>query len=127
MRSFGYDLGMAFQIVDDILDFTGEQITIGKPVASDLRQGLITLPALYYFQDHPDNEILLAIQKTAGFSEKGLQQLVIDINNSGAIEKSFSVAGKYIASAVATIDKQPMSDEREALKELAQYIIERHS
>jgi geranylgeranyl pyrophosphate synthase len=127
MRSFGYDIGMAFQIVDDILDFTGEQITIGKPVASDLRQGLITLPALYYFQDHPDNAILLAIQKNAGFSEKGLQQLVIDINNSGAIDKSFSVARKYVDSAVATIDKQPMSGEREALKELAQYIIKRHS
>ncbi len=127
MRSFGYDLGMAFQIVDDILDFTGEQITIGKPVASDLRQGLITLPALYYFQDHPENEILLAIQKRAGFSEKGLQQLVIDINNSGAIDKSFLVARRYVDSAVATIDKQPASSERDALKELAQYIIERHS
>jgi len=47
VRLFGYDIGMAFQIVDDVLDFTGEQTTVGKPVGSDLRQGLITLPALY--------------------------------------------------------------------------------
>jgi geranylgeranyl pyrophosphate synthase len=52
---------------------------------------------------------------------------VIDINNSGAIDKSFSVARKYVDSAVATMDKQLMSDEREALKELAQYIIKMHS
>ena len=47
IRKFGYQLGMAFQIVDDVLDFTGEQSTIGKPVANDLRQGLITLPSIF--------------------------------------------------------------------------------
>ncbi len=47
MRQFGYDIGMAFQIMDDVLDFTAEQATLGKPVGSDLRQGLITLPAIY--------------------------------------------------------------------------------
>ena len=44
---------MAFQIVDDVLDFTGEQTTVGKPVASDLRQGLITLPTLYFAEKSP--------------------------------------------------------------------------
>jgi geranylgeranyl pyrophosphate synthase len=50
MGRFGYEIGMAFQMVVDILDFTSEQATIGKPVANDLRQGLITLPALYYIE-----------------------------------------------------------------------------
>ena len=55
MRDFGYQLGMAFQVVDDILDFVGSERELGKPVGSDLRQGTITLPAIYYLQDHPED------------------------------------------------------------------------
>ena len=54
-RTYGYDIGMTFQIVDDVLDFTGEQATVGKPVGSDLRQGLLTLPALIYFEENHDD------------------------------------------------------------------------
>ena len=61
MRQYGYHLGMAFQIVDDILDFTGEQETVGKPVGSDLLQGLVTLPAIYYAESHPyDPDVLMS-------------------------------------------------------------------
>ncbi|NIT62078.1 MAG: polyprenyl synthetase family protein, partial [Aliifodinibius sp.] len=52
---FGYGIGMAFQIIDDVLDFTGEQSSVGKPVANDLRQGLITLPTIYYRETNPDD------------------------------------------------------------------------
>ena len=61
MRQFGYHLGMAFQIVDDTLDFTGEQETVGKPVGSDLLQGLVTLPAIYYAENHPDDPDVLCL------------------------------------------------------------------
>ena len=57
LRQYGYEIGMAFQMVDDILDFTGEQATMGKPVASDLRQGLITLPAIYYLESNPKEQL----------------------------------------------------------------------
>src|SRR4030066_2508942 len=50
MRRFGYLLGMAFQIVDDALDFNGDEARVGKPVGNDLRQGLITLPTLCYIE-----------------------------------------------------------------------------
>jgi geranylgeranyl pyrophosphate synthase len=53
LRRYGVDLGMAFQIMDDILDFTGEAQVLGKPVGNDLRQGLITLPVLFYLEEHP--------------------------------------------------------------------------
>ena len=55
MRVFGYETGMAFQIVDDILDFTGDQTAVGKPLGSDLLQGLVTLPAIYYAEANPDD------------------------------------------------------------------------
>ena len=61
MRQYGYHLGMAFQIVDDILDFTGEQETVGKPVGSDLLQGLVTLPAIYYAEAHPDDPDVMCL------------------------------------------------------------------
>ena len=47
---------MAFQVVDDILDFVGNENELGKPVGSDLRQGTVTLPTIYYLQDHPGDE-----------------------------------------------------------------------
>ena len=56
--SYGYNLGMAFQIVDDILDFTGDESSLGKPAGSDLLQGTLTLPFFHYLQQHPDPEQL---------------------------------------------------------------------
>ena len=55
MKTYGYEIGMAFQIMDDVLDFSGEQATMGKPVGSDLLQGLVTLPAIYYAESAPDD------------------------------------------------------------------------
>src|SRR5258706_13092701 len=55
MRNFGYQVGMAFQIVDDILDFNGEQATVGKPLGSDLLNGMVTLPAIYYAELNPQD------------------------------------------------------------------------
>ena len=60
LRDFGYNLGMAFQIVDDILDFTGDDDTLGKPAGSDLRQGVLTLPFFYYLRSQAHPEMLLA-------------------------------------------------------------------
>jgi geranylgeranyl pyrophosphate synthase len=55
LAEMGHHIGMAFQIMDDVLDFTSEQLALGKPVGSDLRQGLITLPAIYYIEEYPDD------------------------------------------------------------------------
>ena len=71
MRTYGYEIGMAFQIVDDILDFTGEQATVGKPVGSDLRNGLVTLPALYYVEAHPDDPDAEALLNTIRKNRNG--------------------------------------------------------
>lgn len=59
LRSYGHNLGMAFQIMDDILDFTGSDATLGKPAGSDLRGGTVTLPFFYFLQSYPDAEQLI--------------------------------------------------------------------
>ncbi len=76
LRTFGYDIGMAFQIVDDVLDFTGEQATVGKPVGSDLRQGLITLPALYYFEEQPRSADLEWLSSDNRSSDDRMEQII---------------------------------------------------
>lgn len=125
MRRLGYNLGMAFQIMDDILDFTGEQATVGKPVASDLRQGLITLPALYYLEMEPDDVYMNAVLNGKLYEDDKFSRLVSSIRSSGAIEASLQEAEKYIDCAIETLLQQPECPERQALLDLANYIIRR--
>jgi geranylgeranyl pyrophosphate synthase len=125
MRRLGYNLGMAFQIMDDILDFTGEQATVGKPVASDLRQGLVTLPALYYLEQNPDDAAMTAVLNGKLYEDEKFARLVSNIRTSGAIEASLQEAEKYIDCAVETLLRQRECPQRQALLELANYIIQR--
>lgn len=125
VRQFGYEIGMAFQIVDDVLDFTGEQSTVGKPVASDLRQGLITLPALYYIETNPGDADVLWLLSGTYLSDERMERLVTAISSSGAIEKSLEEARKYVDCALVSLQKQPDCEERLALEGLTNYIVQR--
>ena len=125
MREFGYSIGMAFQIVDDVLDFTGEQATVGKPVASDLRQGLITMPALYYLDAFPDDADMrmILIGKQTGRAD--FDRLVSAIRDSGAIQQSLRDARNYVDHGLDLLRDMPENIERQALEDLALYIVQR--
>jgi len=127
MNMFGQEIGIAFQIIDDILDFTGETITLGKPVGSDLRQGLVTLPAIYYSEMNPDDLVIDSL-KSRQFPEVGFQidNLINAIRNSDAVEKSKLDAKHYLQSGINKLHKLPSTDFREALEEVAQTIIDRN-
>ncbi len=124
-RRFGYQIGMAFQIVDDVLDFTGAQEVIGKPVASDLRQGLITLPTLYYIETHPDDPDIELISKGQLFNEERLNRLIVAIRQSGSIERALEEARSFVNNALDILEQQPDCPERHALEDLANYIVNR--
>jgi len=124
--SYGYELGMAFQIVDDILDFTGEQVTVGKPVASDLRQGIITLPAIIYQELHPDDDsIETVINKVA--EEAQIISLIGKIHDSEAIELAHREANQFAGRAINALEKLPEGKERQALRKLAEFVVARES
>jgi geranylgeranyl pyrophosphate synthase len=125
MKAFGYEVGMAFQIVDDILDFTGEQSAVGKPIGSDLLNGLVTLPALYFAEENPDNEDVLSLPQGGWKNTERVQRLVDSIRQSGAIQQAMDEARQAISRALKSLTDAPISPEREALENLAKFIVDR--
>jgi len=125
LRSFGFAIGMAFQIVDDVLDFASDAKTLGKPVASDLRIGLLTLPAIYYLEDFPNDERLKQFQSGIQLPPEVMESLVEDIRSSGGVDKSRQEADQQIQNAQVALENLPECPEREALAELANYVVER--
>jgi geranylgeranyl pyrophosphate synthase len=126
MRQYGYQLGMAFQIVDDILDFTGEQEAVGKPVGSDLLQGLVTLPAIYYAEAHPNDPDVLCLTGGCYTEQERMERLVQSIRQSDATSKSMKEARAFIEKALGILKMMPEGVERQALEELADYIVNRN-
>jgi geranylgeranyl pyrophosphate synthase len=125
LKYFGYEVGMAFQMIDDILDFTSEQTTMGKPVASDLRQGIITLPVLYYLESHPDDADMRTILDSNFCDEDCLGRLLTSIRDSGAIKRSHEEARQSIQRGLDILRDLPETEERKALEDLAAYIVDR--
>ncbi|MDW8228075.1 MAG: polyprenyl synthetase family protein [Anaerolineales bacterium] len=126
MRRFGYHLGIAFQIVDDILDFTGTPSEVGKPVGSDLMQGLITLPALYFIERYPNDErVQLILAGKYDESPAAMQDLVQAIRQSPCIHQALEEATQHIHAALDHLQHQPLCAERTALEELALYTVQR--
>ena len=125
MRVFGYETGMAFQIVDDILDFTGDQTAVGKPLGSDLLQGLVTLPAIYYAEANPDDPDVKLLSEGGWGNQDRMERLVNAIRKSDAIRKSMREAEDFIKRALDKLFPLHPGIERRALEDLARYIIDR--
>ncbi len=125
MRDFGYQIGMAFQVLDDILDFTGEENMVGKPVGSDLLNGLVTLPAIYYAEAHPDDADVLSLPQGGWTNSKNMTRLVENIRNSDAAKESMREASQFIDRALLRLKPLQPSAERDALESLAKYIVDR--
>ncbi|GAP14644.1 geranylgeranyl pyrophosphate synthase [Longilinea arvoryzae] len=126
LAQFGYNIGMAFQILDDILDFTADQATIGKPVGGDLRQGLVTLPTILYAEHHPgDAAIEMLVKGECVQKENQLNGLIQAIQSSEAPRLALAEAKSFVARGIESIRTQPDSIERNQLIELAEYIVDR--
>ena len=126
LANYGYNLGLAFQIVDDILDYIGTEKELGKPVGSDLRQGTVTLPALLLIQRYPDanpvSEFLAGHDR-----EQNIAKAIEQIKSDGLIEESYREAVKYSDKAIALLEELPKSPCREGLKTLASYLVRRRN
>lgn len=125
MRVFGYEVGMAFQIVDDILDFTGDQNAVGKPLGSDLLNGLVTLPAIYYAEANPDDPNIQSLPNGGWTNTEHMTRLVEDIRTSDASKQAMLEAEGHVYRALTCLHSMPACAERDALENLARYIVDR--
>ncbi|MCL5951644.1 MAG: polyprenyl synthetase family protein [Chloroflexi bacterium] len=125
LAAFGHNLGMAFQIADDILDFTADEQALGKPVGSDLRQGTLTLPVFYFIAQDPRGPRVEALLERSDRDGDEMEDLVQAIRNSPAVVASEQEARRFAQAAIDAIAILPDNIYRRAMTELAQYVVER--
>lgn len=125
MRVFGYEIGMAFQIVDDILDFNGDQNAVGKPLGSDLLNGLVTLPAIYYAEANPNDADVQSLPNGGWTNNEHMTRLVENIRQSDASKQAMREAEAHVERALTALAPMPACAERDALENLARYIVDR--
>jgi geranylgeranyl pyrophosphate synthase len=126
LRTFGYNIGMAFQIVDDVLDFTSNEEALGKPAGNDLLQGTLTLPALLFAHRYKDSPIVQRL-RNGSRDEADLMEMVENIRNSTAINEAVSAIDGYRQAAWSVLSTLPDTRPRQSLEALIEYVAQRKS
>ena len=122
LYQFGRHLGLAYQVVDDILDFTSSDEVLGKPAASDLRSGNLTAPALYAMQEVPYLKTLIERE----FSQpEDVEQAIDLVHNSSGIQQAMDLANYHGQQALDCLSKLPPSASRQALEDISEYVLRR--
>jgi all-trans-nonaprenyl-diphosphate synthase len=122
LYNYGRHLGLAFQIVDDILDFTSSTDTLGKPAGSDLKSGNLTAPVLYALEEKPYLEVLIERE----FAQEGdLEQALALIDDSRGIQRARELADHHSKLATENISILAPSESRQALINLTDYVLSR--
>jgi geranylgeranyl pyrophosphate synthase len=125
LRQYGHYLGMAFQVVDDVLDYVGNEAELGKPIGSDLRQGMITLPGLLLLELDPSNRALHRIFDDGDANDDAIRDAVDAVKSSGAIPFVLDEARRFARLAVGHLAELPDTLGRRALENLSEYVVER--
>jgi len=121
LKEYGGNLGIAFQIADDILDFTSTEEVMGKPVGSDLTQGTLTLPAMLLLERYPEDNPVKKLFKTR--DEKYVELAIEMVCNSTIVKDCYKIASEFCARACRNLNLLPENASRPALAELAEYVI----
>ncbi|MYH67112.1 MAG: polyprenyl synthetase family protein [Dehalococcoidia bacterium] len=127
LRSYGYNLGMAFQIVDDILDFTGDEAEMGKPAGGDLLEGTNTLPALFNLDAAPQEQTVRRILAADGDRAAVLPDALEAVVESEAIARAQGMAQEFVDRALQGLSTLEATDARRTLEELSGYVLSRRS
>lgn len=128
-RDYATGLGIAFQIVDDVLDIRETSETLGKPAGSDLRQGTVTLPMLLFLGNGHDAAARARLRRAiagAEVSEGDYLAAIADLRGSYVLRESLDAAIRYIDRAKAALLAFPPSETRDLLAALADFVVERH-
>jgi len=127
LREFGFNLGIAFQLVDDLLDYTAEETALGKPVGGDLREGKVTLPIIFLLQrgGAAADRLIRAVVHDRTVTTEQWREIVRLLREHRAPQLAYAKAMEYATRAKASLDIFPPSREREALVALADYVLSR--
>jgi heptaprenyl diphosphate synthase len=125
LGAFGTNLGLAFQITDDILDLVGDETDFGKTVGRDLAEGMPTLPMIYAAAERDGDGALARRIVTPGKSETEVSELLSVIRASGGPERARQRALAFHDTAVRALERLPDRPEREALRDVADFVISR--
>ena len=126
LKEFGFNLGIAFQVVDDILDFISSEEMLGKPTGSDITQGTVTLPAMllteHYPEDNPIKKVFEGEDK-----QKNVARAIEMIRNSSIPQECYQVASEYRDRACHSLRLLPENSTRQSLMMLADYVVSRNN
>ena len=129
LYQYGINLGIAFQIIDDVLDYTQDEATIGKPAGNDLRQGMVTLPLIYALQGQSQNghyqQVQNLLNNTTAKKDEDLLAVVDWVTTGNSIERSFSAANTFADKARQVLHRFPPSPDRQVLDELIDFVVTR--
>ena len=127
LREYGFNLGIAFQIVDDLLDFTGDAAALGKPIGADLREGKMTLPLIHLLHEEEEigERIVRNIIASRSTTQEEWSQLVRILNEHRSIDHAYRRAEEFAERAKKPLHAFPPSSERDALLALPDYVLSR--
>ncbi|MFN8598171.1 MAG: polyprenyl synthetase family protein [Anaerolineae bacterium] len=123
LKDFGHDLGIAFQIMDDVLDFVGDASQVGKPVANDLRQGIVTLPVIDYLDAHPDDRRVDNLLRNGRRTDEVVLPIVEAVRASGSVDRALAEARDYVQRSKQRLSLLPDNESRQAMIQLADYMV----
>jgi len=126
MKDYGENLGIAFQIKDDILDYVGKSFITGKPLGGDIKEKKLTLPLIFALNnsDNSEKKRIIKLVKN-GKNKKNINEVIDFVKRKGGIDYSEKVAWEYSQKAITKLENLPDSDSKKALIELVNYVLER--
>jgi len=124
---YGTNLGMSFQVIDDLLDYTGEEQSLGKPILSDLREGRITLPLIYTLKNDgkASRKFIIDVLNKQNFEEDSQKEILRLFRSNGALDYTFKKAREFSEKSKEIISQFPQSIHRDSLTILADFVLKR--
>ena len=122
LRRYGHQLGMAFQITDDILDIVADQRLLGKPIGGDLRQGIMTMPVIYALEKSTRRERLRQLVEIPHKTDEQIHEAIELIKEAGGVEFAFNASLKYLEKAKNNLTQLPDKPVKETFYQIADFI-----
>jgi heptaprenyl diphosphate synthase len=125
LERYGWFMGISFQLMDDILDFQGDENNLGKPVAQDLKQGVLTLPVIYALRNSPERYRIRTLIENKELTPAALQFIIKELENCGALSYSTRILNRYARLAGRALATLPDNAARNSLESLLDFVISR--